>query len=118
MMIKKLFEDFISNEWNLYGMQAISVVLIFMILRGYLGFSAFCVIGLCVYLIAFSQRLLGVRVGMLFYDSHQDKVEKVIDEIHRLSKEKAAEIEENNKMLAKKLKPKRKKNGKGNKRKS
>ena len=44
-----------------------------------------CIMGLCVYLIAMCQRILGVRYGMLFYEKNQDRLGGLLDEIKKLS---------------------------------
>ena len=83
--MSRMFEDFLSNRWNIYGLQVMAGSLMIMILHQYLTIFQLCVIGLCVFLIAFSQRLLGIKFGMLFYEQNQDKIGGLLDEIRKLN---------------------------------
>ena len=83
--MSRMFEDFLSNEWNIYGLQVLAGSLMVMILHQYLTLFQLCIIGLCVFLIAFSQRLLGIKFGMLFYEQNQDKIGGLLDEIRKLN---------------------------------
>ena len=86
--MSRMFEDFLSNEWNIYGLQVLAGSLMVMILSQYLTIFQLCVIGLCVYLIAFCQRLLGIRYGMIFYEANKDRVEGLIKQIKKLNDKK------------------------------
>ena len=81
--MSRMFEDFLSNEWNVYGLQVLAGSLMVMILSQYLTLFQLCIIGLCVFLIAFCQRLLGIRYGMIFYETNKDRVERVIKDIKK-----------------------------------
>ena len=81
--MSRMFEDFLSNEWNVYGLQVLCGSLMVMILSQYLTLFQLCIIGLCVFLIAFCQRLLGIRYGMIFYETNKDRVERVIKDIKK-----------------------------------
>ena len=84
--MSRMFEDFLSNRWNIYGLQVMAGSLMIMILHQYLTIFQLCVIGLCVFIIAFSQRLLGIKFGMIFYEHNQDRLSRVITEIKKLEK--------------------------------
>ena len=86
--MSRLFEDFLSNEWNVYGLQVLAGSLMVMILHQYLSIFQMIILGLCVYIIAFCQRLLGIRFGMLFYEANQDRLKHVIDEVNKLQKKR------------------------------
>ena len=83
--MSRMFEDFLSNEWNIYGLQVLAGSLMVMILHQYLTLFQLCIIGLCVFLIAFSQRLLGIKFGMVFYEANQDRLGGLLDEIRKLN---------------------------------
>ena len=86
--MSRLFEDFISNEWNVYGLQMMCGSLMVMILHQYLTIFQLCIIGLCVFIISFCQRLLGISFGMLFYEENQDKLGGLLKEIRKLNERK------------------------------
>ena len=81
----KSMEDFLSNRWNLYGVQMMCGSLIIMTLYQYLTILQLLIIGLCVFTIAFSQRLLGIRFGMLFFEQNQDRIGGLLKEIRKLN---------------------------------
>ena len=76
-------EDFLSNQWNIYGLQVLAGSLMIMILHQYLTIFQLCVIGLCVFMIAFCQRLLGIRFGMIYYEINRDKLKAIMKMIRR-----------------------------------
>ena len=86
--MSRLFEEFLSRRWNIYGLQMMCVSLLIMILHNYLTFMGMLCVGLCVYLIAISQRILGVRYGMLFYEKNIDAVSDIKKLIKKNLKEK------------------------------
>ena len=86
--MSRLFEDFLSNRWNIYGLQVMCGSLMIMILHQYLTIFQLCIIGLCVFIISFCQRLLGIRFGMLFYEANEDRLKRVIDEVNKLQKKR------------------------------
>ena len=59
--------------------------LMIMILHQYLTILQLIVIGLCVFIVAFCQRLLGIRFGMLFYEENQDRLSGLLKEIRKLN---------------------------------
>ena len=83
--MSRMFEDFLSNQWNIYGLQVLAGSLMVMILHQYLTLFQLCIIGLCVFLIAFSQRLLGIKFGMVFYEANQDRLGGLLDLIRKLN---------------------------------
>ena len=83
--MSRLFEDFLSNEWNVYGLQVLAGSLMVMILHQYLSIFQMIILGLCVYIIAFCQRLLGIRFGMVFYEKNQDRLGGLLNEIRKLN---------------------------------
>ena len=83
----KMITDFLSREWNLYGLQILCISYIIMVLHNYLGLMGLCCIGLCVYLIAMCQRILGVRHGMLFYQQNESKLNGLVHKIEKMNKE-------------------------------
>lgn len=83
--MSRLFEEFISNRWNIYGLQVMCSSLMIMILHQYLTILQLIVIGLCVFIVAFCQRLLGIRFGMLFYEENQDRLSGLLKEIRKLN---------------------------------
>ena len=89
--MSKLFEDFLSNRWNIYGLQVLCVSLLIMVLHNYLTFMGMLCVGLCIYLIAISQRILGVRYGMVFYEKNIDAVGEIKKLIKKNLKEKEDE---------------------------
>ena len=86
--MSRMFEDFLSNEWNIYGLQVLAGSLMVMILSQYLTIFQLCVIGLCVFIISFCQRLLGIKFGMLFYEANQDRLGGLLKEIRKLNERK------------------------------
>ena len=86
--MSRLFEEFLSRRWNIYGLQMMCVSLLIMILHNYLTFMGMLCVGLCIYLIAISQRILGVRYGMLFYEKNIDAVSDIKKLIKKNLKEK------------------------------
>ena len=85
--MNKIVESFLSNQWNIYGLQILCGSLMVMVLSNYLSFVGMCCIGLCVYLIAICQRILGVRYGMVFYETNQYKMEQLIKQIKKEKEE-------------------------------
>ena len=83
--IKIMIENFLINEWNLYGLQMMCGSLIIMILHQYLTILQLLIIGLCVFMIGFTQRLLGIRFGMLFFEQNQDRIGGLLNEIRKLN---------------------------------
>ena len=83
--MSKLFEDFFSRKWNLYGLQLLAGSLMVMILHQYLTIFELCVIGLCTFIISFCQRLLGIKFGMLFYEANEDRLGGLLNEIRKLN---------------------------------
>jgi len=88
MRNNRFMEDFLSNQWNLYGLQVLAGSLMVMILHNYLTMFEMCVVGLCVFLIAFSQRLLGIKFGMLFYETNKKELDREMFKIAKEMKEK------------------------------
>ena len=86
--MSRMFEDFLSNQWNIYGLQVLASSLIIMILGQYISIIQLCIVGLCVFLISFCQRLLGIKFGMLFYEANQDRLGGLLDEIRKLNERK------------------------------
>ena len=89
--MSRLFEDFLSNKWNIYGLQTMAGSLMIMVLHNYLTIFEMLVMAICVFLISFSQRLLGIRYGMLFYEANEDKIGRVINEIKKINEEEKDE---------------------------
>tara|TARA_A100001515_G_scaffold136443_1_gene128198 strand:- start:479 stop:751 length:273 start_codon:yes stop_codon:yes gene_type:complete len=81
--MNRVFEDFLSNQWNIYGLQVLAGLLMIMILHQYLTLFQLCVMGLCVFVIAFCQRLLGIRFGMIYYEINRDKLKAIMRMIRR-----------------------------------
>ena len=84
--MSRMMMEFLSNQWNIYGLQVLCVSLLIMILHNYLTFMGMLCVGLCVYLIAICQRILGIRYGMIFYEANEDRIGRVIDEIKKINK--------------------------------
>ena len=84
--MRRTTEDFLSNQWNIYGLQVLAGSLMVMILNQ-CGLTLFqlCVMGLCVFVISFCQRLLGIKFGMVFYEANQDRLGGLLDEIRKLN---------------------------------
>ena len=89
--MSRLFEDFLSNQWNIYGLQVMAGSLIVMILGQYISIIQLCVVGLCTIVIPFCQRLLGIKFGMLFYEANQDRLGGLLKEIRKLNERKKDE---------------------------
>ena len=85
IQMSRMMEDFFSNRWNLYGLQMMCGSLIIMILYQCLTILQLLIIGLCVFMIGFTQRLLGIRFGMLFYEQNQDGIGGLLNEIRKLN---------------------------------
>ena len=51
--MSRLFEDFLSNQWNVYGLQVMAGSLMVIILHQYLTIFQLCIMGLCVFIISF-----------------------------------------------------------------
>ena len=81
----RTMEDFFSNRWNLYGLQIMCGSLIIITLYQCLTILQLLIIGLCVFIIGFTQRLLGIRFGMLFYEQNQDRIGGLLNEIKKLN---------------------------------
>ena len=81
--MNRVCEDFLSNQWNIYGLQVLAGLLMVMILHQYLTLFQLCVMGLCVFVIAFCQRLLGIRFGMIYYEINRDKLKAIMRMIRR-----------------------------------
>ena len=86
--MSRLFQDFLSNQWNLYGLQVLAYIFIIGTFKEHLGFMEFISITLCIYLIALAQRILGVKHGMMFYEINRHKVEMFVDKIKDSKKNK------------------------------
>jgi hypothetical protein len=89
--MSRLFEDFLSRKWNLYGLQLLAGSLMVMILHQYLTIFQLCIIGLCVYIIAICQRILGVSYGMLwsaFEVNKKKRIDSIVSEVKKIQKER------------------------------
>ena len=89
--MSRLFEDFISNEWNVYGLQVLAGSLMVIVLHQYLTIFQLCIMGLCVFIISYCQRLLGIKYGMIFYEANQDRLSGLLKEIRKLNERKKDE---------------------------
>ena len=89
-MIKmsKFMEDFMSNQWNIYGLQVISYTLMLLILNSYLTIFQLFIIALCMYIISMCQRILVIRFGMLYYERYKYMIEDLLDQIRKGGKKK------------------------------
>ena len=83
--MSRMMEDFLSNQWNVYGLQVMAGLLMVMILGQYISIIQLCVVGLCTFVIGFCQRLLGIRFGMLFFEQNQDRIGGLLNEIRKLN---------------------------------
>jgi hypothetical protein len=84
-----MITKFLSNKWNLYGVQVLACVLMIIVLNDALTIGNTCIIALCVYLIGSCQRILGVAKGMLVYAIDKEKLIDIVN-----SARKNAGIEE------------------------
>mgnify|MGYP003153654143 CR=1 FL=1 len=82
----KTTEDFLSNQWNLYGLQVVSCAMMFYIIINSMSLFAMCMVAMCVSVVAICQRLLGIRFGMIFYELNKDRLEDIIKEFRELEK--------------------------------
>ena len=78
--MSRLFENFLSNQWNIYGLQVLAGSLMVIVLHSFLTIFQMCIVGLCVYLIAISQRILGVRYGMIFSQLQRERMDFIVKE--------------------------------------
>ena len=83
--MSRMMEDFLSNQWNVYGLQVMAGLLMVMILGQCISIIQLCVVGLCTFVIGFCQRLLGIRFGMLFFEQNQDRIGGLLNEIRKLN---------------------------------
>ena len=83
--MNRIMEDFLSNQWNIYGLQVMAGLLMVMILGQYISIIQLCVVGICTFVIGFCQRLLGIRFGMLFFEQNQDRIGGLLNEIRKLN---------------------------------
>jgi hypothetical protein len=83
--MSRMMEDFLSNQWNIYGLQVMAGSLIVMILGQCISIIQLCVVGLCTFVIGFCQRLLGIKFGMLFFEQNQDRIGGLLNEIRKLN---------------------------------
>lgn len=81
-------EDFLSNHWNLYGLQVLACILIFIITYQYLNWRALFAVSVCLYIIGITQRILGVRWGLVLAQLEKDRIGRVIDELKKREKRK------------------------------
>ena len=44
----KTTEDFLSNQWNLYGLQVVSCAMMFYIIINSMSLFAMCIVAMCV----------------------------------------------------------------------
>ena len=86
--MSKFMEDFMSNQWNIYGLHVVAYILMFLILNNYLTIFQLLVITLCMYIISMCQRILGIRFGMLYYEKYKYKIEDLLDQIRKGGKKK------------------------------
>ena len=86
--MNKIVESFLSNQWNIYGLQILCGSLMVMVLHNYLTIFQICIMALCVYLIAMCQRILGVRYGMVYAKLEQDRIDYIVSEVKKIQKER------------------------------
>jgi len=86
--MSRLFQNFLSNQWNVYGLQVLAGSLMVIVLHNFLTIFQICIMGLCVYLIAICQRILGVRYGMLFAQLERDRLDDIISEVKKIQKKR------------------------------
>ena len=84
----KFMEDFLSNKWNLYGIQVLACVLVFMMTHQFLPWKVIFVLGLCLYMVGICQRILGVRWGLLLAQLEKDRIGRVIEEIKKIERKR------------------------------
>ena len=86
--MSRLFQNFLSNQWNVYGLQVLAGSLMVIVLHNFLTIFQICIMGLCVYLIAICQRILGVRYGMLFAQLERDRLDAIVSEVKKIQKKR------------------------------
>ena len=86
--IKIMIENFLINEWNLYGLQFLSVFVILMMIRNIMDYKQVIVMMIMILIIMFTQRMLGIRFGMLYYEIHNDKINRIMDGLKKMNKKK------------------------------
>ena len=85
---KIMIENFLINEWNLYGLQFLSVFVILMMIRNIMDYKQVIVMMVMILIIMFTQRMLGIRFGMLYYEIHKDKINRIMDALKKMNKKK------------------------------
>ena len=85
--MSRLFTDFLSREWNLYGLQILAGSLIVIVLHQYLTIFQIIIMGVCIYLIAICQRILGIRYGMIICQLQKDRVAEIVDRVKKIRKQ-------------------------------
>ena len=86
--IKIMIENFLINEWNLYGLQFLSLFVILMMIKNVMDFKQVIVMMVMILIIMFTQRMLGIRFGMLYYEIHKDKINRIMDGLKKMNKKK------------------------------
>ena len=86
--VSRLMENFLSNQWNIYGLQVVAYTLMLLILNSHLTIFQMCIIALCMYIISVCQRILGIRFGMVYYERYKYKIEDLLDQIRKGRKKK------------------------------
>ena len=86
--IKIMIENFLINEWNLYGLQFLSVFVILMMIRNIMDYKQVIVMMVMILIIMFTRRMLGIRFGMLYYEIHKDKINRIMDALKKMNKKK------------------------------
>ena len=86
--IKIMIENFLINEWNLYGLQFLSLFVILMMIRNIMDYKQVIVMMMTILIIMFTQRMLGIRFGMLYYEIHKDKINRIMDVLKKMNKKK------------------------------
>ena len=102
-----MITKFLSNKWNLYGVQVLACVLMILVLNDSLTIGKGLVLALCVYLIASCQRILGVAKGMLVYAIDKEKLIDIVNtkyrEVQKEGRERVRkEVEEKKRILEEK----------------
>ena len=93
--MRRTTEDFLSNQWNLYGLQVMAGALIFILVHSYLPWMGLVAIGVCMYVVGICQRILGIRFGMLYYDFHKRRMVNMmnkLDEVYLKQKKKKKKV--------------------------
>ena len=87
-----MITKFLSNKWNLWGIQIVTSLMMIAILFNDLTFIDMCFVGMWVLVIGICQRILGIGKGMMVYAVDKGKLIEIVNTKYREVQQEGREV--------------------------